>query len=300
MIDAKTLILALPGNDRLAAGLAAALGAEQGEMTVRRFPDGESYVRIETPVAGREVVLACTLNDPDRKLPALLFAADTTRELGAKRVGLVAPYLAYMRQDKRFKTGESVTSVHFAKLISRHFDWLATVDPHLHRRTSLDDIYSIPSVVIHAAPLLAQWIRANVDSPILIGPDSESEQWVSKVARGAGAPFLVLDKIRRGDRDVTVSVPDPAALRGRTPVLVDDIISTARTMIAAARNLAGHGLSPPICVGVHAVFAGDAHAGLLTAGAGRIVTANTIPHASNAIDVNALVGAGVQSAIGTA
>jgi ribose-phosphate pyrophosphokinase len=282
----KSVILALPGNEQLAAGLAEHLQAEVGRMTVRRFPDGESYVRIEAPVDGRNVVLACGLHDPDSKIPALLFAASTARELGAARVGLVAPYLAYMRQDKRFTEGESVTSLHFAKLISRYVDWLVTVDPHLHRRTSLDDIYSVPSIVVHAAPLLAQWIRANVDSPVLIGPDSESEQWVSEVAREANAPWLVLEKIRRGDRDVSVSIPDPGALRDRTPVLVDDIISTARTMMAAAHHLAGRGLAPPVCVGVHAVFAGTAYADLAAAGVARVVTCNTIAHESNAIDVS--------------
>lgn len=281
----KPVILALPENEQFATGLAAKLQAEVGRMTVRRFPDGESYVRIESPVDGRNVALACGLHDPDSKIPALLFAASTARELGAARVGLVAPYLAYMRQDKQFKDGESVTSVHFAKLVSRYIDWLVTVDPHLHRRNSLDDIYSVPSVVVHAAPLLAQWIRANVDSPVLIGPDSESEQWVSEVARGASAPWFVLEKVRRGDRDVSVSIPDIAAIRGRTPVLVDDIISTARTMMAAVRHLTGQGLAAPVCVGVHAIFAGDAHAELLAAGAARIVTTNTIPNSSNAIDL---------------
>jgi ribose-phosphate pyrophosphokinase len=287
----RPVILALPGNEQLATGLAARLQTEVGRMTVRRFPDGESYVRIETPVDGRNVVLACSLHDPDEKVLALLFAASTAKELGAAEVGLVAPYLAYMRQDKRFNEGESITSVQFAKLVSRYVDWLVTVDPHLHRRSSLDDIYSVPGTVVHAAPLLAQWIRANVDSPVLIGPDSESEQWVSEVARGADAPCLVLEKVRRGDRDVSVSIPDFDALHGRTPVLVDDIISTARTMMAAVRHVAGRGLAPPVCVGVHAVFAGDAHAELLSAGAARVVTTNTIPHPSNTIDATPAITA---------
>jgi len=281
----KSVILALPGNEQLAAGLAAKLQTEVGRMTVRRFPDGESYVRIETPVDGRNVVLACGLHDPDTKILALLFAASTARELGAARVGLIAPYLAYMRQDKRFNEGESITSVHFAKLISRYIDWLVTVDPHLHRRTSLGDIYSVPSIVVHAAPLLSHWIRGNVEAPILIGPDSESEQWVSEVARGVDAPYLVLEKTRRGDRDVSVTIPEIGAHRARTPVLVDDIISTAHTMMAAVRHLTGLGLAAPVCVGIHAVFAGNAHAELLSAGAAHVVTANTIPHPSNAIDV---------------
>lgn len=291
----KPVILALPENEQFATGLAAKLQAEVGRMTVRRFPDGESYVRIESPVDGRNVALACGLHDPDSKIPALLFAASTARELGAARVGLVAPYLGYMRQDKRFNEGESITSVHFAKLISQYVDWLVTVDPHLHRRKSLDDIYSVPSIVVHAAPLLAQWISANVDSPILIGPDSESEQWVSEVARGANAPWLVLEKVRRGDRDVSVSIPDITALRGRTPVLVDDIISTARTMMAAVRHLTGQGLAAPVCIGVHAIFSGDAHAELLSAGAARIVTTNTIPNSSNAIDLTPAIADALRS-----
>jgi len=278
------VILALPGNERLAAGLVAAMPAEAGRLTVHRFPDGESYVRIDTPVAGRHVVLACTLHDPDTKLAPLLFAAATARELGAARVGLVTPYLGYMRQDKRFQDGECITSVHFARLISSHVDWLATVDPHLHRRASLDEIFSIPGAIVRAAPLIAQWVRTHVPAPVVVGPDSESEQWVSEVARHAGVPWLVLEKTRRGDRDVSVSVPDAAALLGHTPVLVDDIISTARTMMAAARRLAADGGTGPVCIGVHAVFAGDAHAELLAAGASRVVTVNTIPHASNAID----------------
>lgn len=289
------VIFALPGNEQFAAGVAAKLQAEVGRMTVRRFPDGESYVRIESPVKGRNVTLICGLHDPDSKIPALLFAASTARELGASRVGVVAPYLAYMRQDKRFKDGESITSIHFAKLVSSYVDWLVTVDPHLHRRTSLDDIYSVPSIVVHAAPLLAQWIRANVDSPVLIGPDSESEQWVSEVARGANAPWLVLEKVRRGDRDVSVSIPDIAELRGRTPVLVDDIISTAHTMMAAVRHLTEQRLAAPVCVGVHAIFAGDAHAELLLAGAARIITTNTIPNSSNAIDLTSAIADALRS-----
>lgn len=280
------VIFALPGNEQLAAALAEKIRAEAGRMTVRRFPDGESYVRIETPVNSRNVIFACSLHEPDSMILALLFAAATARELGAIQIGLATPYLAYMRQDKRFEEGESITSMHFAQLVSRYVDWLVTVDPHLHRRASLDEIYSTRSAVVHAAPLLARWIRDNVETPTLIGPDNESEQWVSEVAREAGAPWIVLEKVRRGDRDVSVSVPDIEALRGRTPVLVDDIISTARTMMAAARHLEGHRLAAPVCVGVHAVFAGNAYSELAATGVARIATCNTIAHQSNAIDLS--------------
>ncbi len=279
------VVFALPGNEALAAALADGLGAASGRLQVRRFPDGETYLRFDTPVAGQQVVLACSLHQPDDKAMPLLFAAATAKELGATSVGLAAPYLGYMRQDKRFRDGEALTSALFARMLSEHVDWLATVDPHLHRWHTLDQIYSIPSTVVPAAPLLAQWIRTNIDAPVLIGPDAESEQWVSAVARIAGAPHLVLEKVRRGDRDVTVSIPDPVALRGRTPVLVDDIISTGRTMIAAVRHLMAQGLNLPVCIGVHAIFAEDAREALRAAGAARIITTNTIPNGTGIIDV---------------
>ena len=282
------LLLALPDNENFASALVRELSAELGVLVLRQFPDDESYVRIDSPVAGREVILLSTLDRPNAKLLPLLFVARTARELGAARVGLIAPYLAYMRQDRQFRPGEAFTSRHFAQIVSLFLDWLVTVDPHLHRLSSLNDIYSIPTRVVHAAPLLSQWV-AQLDTPVLIGPDSESEQWVAAVAEGARTPYLVLHKTRRGDRDVEVSVPDIERYRQSTPVLVDDIISTARTMIETVRHLKRAGLVAPVCIGVHAVFAGAAYTDLIGAGAARVVTCNTIAHESNLIDVSALI-----------
>lgn len=281
----KPLVIALPGNDDLAKSLAEGLGAEIGAVEFDGFPDGESYIRLTSRAAGRRVVIAATLDRPNGKFLPLMFAAETARDLGAAQVGLAAPYLAYMRQDRRFKEGEGVTSVYFARAVGRSFDWLVTVDPHLHRRESLSDIYAIPATALHAAPLVSNWIRDNVEKPLLIGPDQESEQWVSAVASDAQAPFLVLSKTRRGPREVEVSVPDTDKWTDHTPVLVDDIISTARTMIETLGHLRRAGMKPAVCVGVHGVFAEGAFDALKAAGAERVVTCNTIGHSSNAIDV---------------
>jgi ribose-phosphate pyrophosphokinase len=281
----SAVLLPFPGNQVLAAALAAQLGAVLGEITLREFPDGETYVRIHTPVARRHVILVCTLDRPDGKFLPLAFTAATARQLGAAGVGLVAPYLAYMRQDKRFKDGEGITSAYFANLLSGVVDWIVTVDPHLHRYRSLSEIYAIPARVVSAAPLLSKWIQARISKPLLIGPDSESEQWVAAVAAEASAPYLVLEKIRHGDRDVQISVPDVARWHAHTPVLVDDIISTGQTLVETIAHLKRDGLPAPVCVGVHAVMTGSAHANLLAAGAAAVVTCNTIAHVSNDIDV---------------
>lgn len=262
------------------------LGSQRGELEQRRFPDGESYLRYVTPVAGREVVLVCGLAQPDDKIASLLFAAAAARAQGAASVGLVAPYLPYMRQDKGFRPGEAVTSVTFAKLLSEHFDWLVTVDPHLHRYRTLDEIYSIPAAAASATEVIADWIAANIEQPcVIIGPDEESRQWVDRIGRGVRATTTVLRKQRSGDFAVAI---DGQALGGLGPgnvVLVDDIASSARTMIEAVKLVHAAVALAPVCVVVHPIFAGDAYERLLAAGAARVVSTNTIEHASNAIDL---------------
>lgn len=295
-VVSRPLLFAMPGNEDFARLLADLLDAELGEIETRAFPDGETYLRLKTDPIGREVALVCTLDRPDGKFLPLLFAAHAARALGAARVGLTAPYLGYLRQDRSFNAGEAVTSAAFARMLSSAVDWLVTVDPHLHRYASLDEVYAVPSRAVAAAPLLAGWIAANVATPVLIGPDAESRQWVSHVAGLAGAPFQVLNKQRLGDFQVRVSLPDRDLLSNRTPVIVDDIVSSARTMIEAARHLTELGFPPPYCVAVHAVFAADSYF-RLTDSATRIVTTNTVPHASNGIDVAALVAASVEEVL---
>jgi ribose-phosphate pyrophosphokinase len=282
------MILAMPGNEAMAAAIAAHASSEFGGIEMRRFPDEESYVRILSDVAGRDVHIVCTLARPDPQFLGLVFTARTARELGAASVHLIAPYLAYMRQDARFKDGEAVSSRHFAHLVSQAFDSLVTVDPHLHRLRALGDVFSIPTRVEHAAPLLADWIKASVERPLVIGPDSESEQWVAAVAQRAGAPHAVANKTRLGDRRVEIAMPDLAPWRDRTPVLIDDIVSSGQTMIEAARRLGAAGMAKPFCLAVHALFAESAYAELRQISE-RIVTTDTIPHPSNGISVVALL-----------
>jgi ribose-phosphate pyrophosphokinase len=293
----KPLFIALPGNERLAAALATASEGDLATLEFRSFPDGETYLRLMTPPRDRSVVVVCTLDRPDAKLLPLIFASATARELGATRIGLVAPYLAYMRQDQRFKEGEAVTSAYFARLLSKAFDWLVTVDPHLHRYSTLDEIYSIPSRIAHAAPALADWIRDNVACPLIVGPDQESEQWVSAVASRASAPFVVLHKRRLGDRDVEISIPDLGAWSEHTPVLVDDIVSSARTLIQTSQRLTAGGLRPPVCLAVHAVFSEDDYR-LLKNVSSAVVTADSIAHVSNAISICPLVTPEITAFIG--
>lgn len=295
----KPLLFSLDGPDDLAEGLARDGELDVGVIERRQFPDGESYVRLLTPVGEREVVLLCSLDRPDTKILPLLFAADAARAQGARTVGLVAPYLAYMRQDKAFKPGEAVTSVTFSRLLSAQFDWLVTVDPHLHRYPRLDSLYSIPAIAASAEDPVAQWIEGAIKRPFLVGPDAESRQWVERIARLAHAPFTVFRKTRSGDLDVSIEGTEDRIPPGMTPVIVDDIASSARTLIEAIHLLKEQGQPAPHCVVVHPLFAGDAYDRLIEAGPAGIASTNTVRHRSNLIDIAEPVTAAIRQSLET-
>ncbi len=269
-------------------------GYDIGEVILHTFPDGETYIRLPGNLKDREIILLESLDGPNPKILPLLFFAETARTLGARRVGLCAPYLAYMRQDKQFKPDEGITSAYFAKFLSQSFDWLVTVEPHLHRYSCLSDIYSVSNEALEATSAIALWIDAHVKNPVLIGPDSESEQWVARIAQIIDAPYFIFKKNRFGDEEVEVLKPEVELFPNHTPVLVDDIISTAQTMIEAIKQLKKTHTKAPVCVGVHAVFAEHAYSRLLQAGAEIVVTCNTIPHESSAIDLSGVLGEGIQ------
>lgn len=285
----NTIIFYYPADEKLARNIAKVSGYSLGEAVFRQFPDKESHVKIITDVKSANVILVCSLNNPNEKIMPIIFFTQTAKRLGAKNIGLIAPYLCYLRQDKEFTQGEAISSKIFARLLSDQIDWLVTLDPHLHRHHTLGEIYTVPAFALHTAQLISEWIKVNVNKPVLVGPDEESKQWVKEVAGLFQAPFMVLQKIRRGDRDVEISAPDILEYKDHTPVLVDDIISTASTMIQTVRRLHDAGMMSTVCIGVHAIFANGSYQELLQEKVAKVITCNTIEHKSNLIDVSQLI-----------
>ncbi|HAT1722166.1 TPA: ribose-phosphate pyrophosphokinase [Legionella pneumophila] len=285
----KPLLCSLFDSSEIAGQLQRTLQVEVGRVTFHRFPDREWYLKIDSEVKNRSLIVVDSLNQPDEKILPLLFFAKTAKELGAQKIGLIAPYLSYLRQDKRFHEGEGITSRYFADILSTSFDWLMTIDPHLHRYHSLDEIYSIPTFVLHATTYIAAWIKQHVPKPMIIGPDVESEQWVADIAEKGSFPYVILEKVRHGDKEVAISVPNLLKLESSTPILVDDIISTARTMVETVKHLHQAGVKSVVCIGVHALFAQDSYSLLSGIEGVQIITCNTIRHVTNAIDVSDLI-----------
>jgi len=278
----KGLLLGFPEYSAPARDLATAAGLEYAEVDVHRFPDGESRVRLPNPLPER-VVICRSLNQPNEKLVELAFAASTARELGAGKVTLVAPYLCYMRQDKAFHSGEAVSQRIIGKLLANYFDGLITVDPHLHRVHHLEDAVPVENAkAINATEAMAVYLDGRLGNPVLIGPDEESEQWVAAIARRNQLDFHVARKVRFGDSDVQVTLPD-ADFRGRHIVLVDDIASTGRTLEVASRNLIP---CQPASINVmvtHALFVDDALDRIKDAGVDQIWSCDSIIHPTNRI-----------------
>ncbi len=259
------------------------------DFNVKTFPDSEILVQLNADVQNAHVWILTSLYPHQEKILPLLFLAQLLKEKGCRKVSLLAPYLAYMRQDMAFHPGEAVTSKYFAKLLSQYFDALVTVDPHLHRYQSLSEIYTMPTQVLHADTLLADWLQQTKQKVLLVGPDAESEQWVSAIAKLANLPYTIFHKTRKSAYEVAITTQDLGKYRALQPVLVDDMITTGHTLIKCSQLLQSQQLLAPWCLAVHGLFTGQAWAEMQAAGIKKIVTTNSIAHDSNQIDLSTML-----------
>lgn len=261
------------------------------ETETRRFPDGELYVRVMGDTSGEDVALFQSLGmRPDRLLMEYCLIADALKGMGCRTITGVIPYLAYARQDARFHPGEPLS----VKLVARSLeiagtDRLISVDAHLHRLKALKEVFTIPTLNLSAMPLLAERYKAEygVRNVIVIGPDSESEQWASAVAEALSTEYSILRKERTGDREVEIT--GSLSVRGKTVVLVDDIISTGRTLVGAIRKLKSSGAKRIDVLATHALLVEGALGLLRKAGMSHLLNTDTIPRATCRVSVAPMI-----------
>lgn len=274
--------------------LAECLGREYRAVEVHHFPDGESRVTVPVDLPDR-VVLCRSLDRPNNKLVELLFAARTAREQGARHLTLVAPYLCYMRQDIAFHPGEAVSQRLIGGFLAELFDAVITVDPHLHRIQTLEEaIPNRTAISLSAGPAMGAFLAENVADPLLLGPDEEATQWVRAIAEPAGLEYAVATKRRRGDRDVEIVLPKHD-FAGRTVVLVDDMVSTGRTLMTVARSLKAAGAASIRCLITHPLFADDATRQLQEAGVETLWSTDSITHPTNVVRLDHALADAVRS-----
>ncbi len=277
-------LLCFDDEQTIAQAVAAAAGLALAVIERHRFPDGELRLRLPESLPPR-VVFWRGLHQPNEKLVEILLVARTAHQLGAVHLTLVAPYLAYMRQDIAFNPGEAVSQRVIGRFLAGLFDAVITVDPHLHRVATLEEAIPVKdAIVLSGAPLLADHIATQRPDVLLIGPDEESLQWVAQAAARHGWAHGVCRKLRHGDREVDIELPD-LPFTGRAVVLMDDVASSGHTLAQAARLLKVAGAASVDVAVTHALFADGAVRLIREAGAGQIWSTDSIPHASNAVSV---------------
>lgn len=282
------LVLGFGESLAQAKGLAEAAGLDFAEVGVHRFPDGESLVRVPQHLP-EDLILYRSLDHPNDKLVELMFAATAARERGARRLILVAPYLCYMRQDTAFHPGEAVSQRIVGGLLAGWFDGLVTIDPHLHRVARLKDaVPAKTAVLLTAAPMMGDFLGSEVPEALLVGPDEESLQWVSRVAAAHRLDYLIGSKERLGDRSVRIHF-DGAGCRGRHAVLVDDVVSTGRTLEVATMELVKYRPASISVLVTHALFVDGSDQRLMAVGVDHIWSTDSIPHASNRLSLAQLL-----------
>lgn len=282
------LVLAFPDYLPQAQRLASRLGVDIQKIFLHRFPDRESLVRLP-PTLPEHVVIFRSLDRPNDKLIELMFCANTARELGAKRVTLVAPYLCYMRQDTANQPGEAVSQRIIGSLLAGLFDDVITVDPHLHRISSLDQAIPLKNAVtLTAGDEIGNFLKNRFESAVLLGPDSESEQWVAHIAKRIGFDYFVASKVRQGDREVTITVPE-WNYAAKPIVMIDDMVSTGRTIAKTAAILKAGGAGNLYLAVTHPLFCGNAEKLIKDAGVHSIWSTDSVNHPTSVILLDRLL-----------
>jgi len=293
------MVLSFDDYEKQSRRLAQALALPYRLIQRHRFPDGES--KLTLPVDLPEHVLICqSLNQPNEKLLELLLAAKTASQLGVKQLTLVAPYLCYMRQDKAFSPGEVVSQPIVGGFLAGLFDNVITVDPHLHRIHYLEQAVPTDNAVsLSATSLMAEFLKERFKDPVILAPDSEAEQWVSRVAGPNGWHYGVCRKIRKGDKEVEITLPE-INLSGRSVVIVDDVASSGQTLAVASKLCLSRKARHVDVLVTHALFAGDAKQRLLKAGVRNIWSTDSVSHESNIIPLAGLLKDAVLTLASTA
>ena len=292
MLLKDSLLLGFPESTELAKEVAELAVIAYADIQLHTFPDGESKVTLPTNLPSN-IILYRSLDYPNDKLVELLLAAEGCRNQGVKKLTLIAPYLAYMRQDKAFNPGEVISQKIIGKLLADSFDGVLTVDSHLHRIQHLSQAIPIEKAVnITATEPMAYFLESKFEKPFLLGPDAESLQWVEQIAIYHQTDFAVANKERLGDKDVKITLPE-VSFKERNVVIVDDVASSGQTLIQGARQLTELDKnSQPASISVlvtHALFMQGAIKQLYDAGVSNIWSSNSIKHETNAVSLSGLL-----------
>ncbi len=283
------IVIPGPSSKELGIKIGILLGARVVHVEFKRFPDGESYVRYTDEINWEDVVIVQTTSPPqDTRLVQLLLLIDAAKDLGARSITAVVPYFAYSRQDKRFRPGEAISLRTMIKLIEASgADRFVTVD--VHNPDALR-YFKIPTANLSAIGLLAEYAKGcGLEGAFSLAPDEHAlprAKVVESVLNG-GCGWLtkerntITGKITVAEKTLNVQHKDA--------VVIDDIISTGSTMIAATGILKKQNAGRVAVMCTHALLTEGAKEKIIEAGADMVVGTDSVPNDVSAVSVAPIV-----------
>ena len=278
-----------PASQSLGKKIAENLNAQIVPVNLKNFPDGEYCLRFEGDLNGEEVVVVQTTGPPqDTNIMQLLLMLDTAKELGAKKVTAVVPYLAFARQDKRFLSGEAVSAETLVKLIEAcGVDQFITVN--IHAENTLKK-FNVPTKNLSAITLLAEHFKGRgFDGAFSLSPDKGAIGLAEEADRvlGGGCGWLRKERDRYTGE---VQVEEKSLnVQGRDVVVFDDIISTGGTIARAIKMLKSQGARRVYAACVHPLLIGEAKSKIMESGAKEIVGTDSIPSSVRTVSLAPLI-----------
>ena len=179
-------------------------------------------------------------------------------------------------------------------MIDKYFDAVYLMDPHLHRKNKLENIFKIKPKKLTANGLIAAHIKKRIKNPVIIGPDEESYKWAKNVAEMINAESMILNKKRYSSYHVEIKLNKKISLKNKNAVIVDDIISTGNTILEAAKMLRKLGAKNIYCICVHGIFVNDSLNKLKKTGI-NVISTNTIPNKAARIDVSGVIAGSLKN-----
>jgi len=270
------LIFSGNSNLPLTKKIAESLGLEIGNLEITTFADNENRVRVKDRVVGEDcVVVQSTGVSPNLYYIELFLILDSLKRSGAKSITLVIPYLGYQRQDHIFRDGEAVSLEVIIKIIeSLGVSKIISFDFH---SIKIPELFQIPVTHLSAIPLFAGEIKKmNLDDAVLVSPDMGGIARAQKLSELCGnMPFISIVK----NRDLNTGRIESATINGRVgkqAIIVDDVISTGETLVAAGDILAKNGCEKIFAMATHGIFAGKASEKLQNSNIEKVIVTDAI------------------------
>jgi len=268
-------IVAGSSSPMLAKNIARLMNMELADVSIKRFPDGECYVKFNEKIE-HAVVVQNTY--PDENLVELFIIQDALKRMNAK-VDIVIPYYGYGRQDKVFEEGEAISAEKMAKLIEMDANHVILINPH---KEHILKFFDIEAEICDGVPAIAEYFKEKVDA--VIAPDKGALHMAEKASSIIGCDYDHFEKTRISGSEVRMEVKN-MDVEGKRILILDDIISTGGTMAKAVELLKKQGASKIYAACVHGLFIGNADERIIQAGCDGLVATDTIESSYSMVSV---------------